>query len=238
MIGILHTTESMPGTFPGLLNWFWVYPDSAPHVLYDPWTEERYFYFLPHLPSKSLRNLPGGVETNNRPGGVYQVEIVGYAGDVWAYPDWWYANLARFLQEVGAIAGVEYRFWRDPTRFTFAEWSAPLEPIWYRHSNVPENDHWDPGTLDYDRLENFMLSPGDAQQIAAAVWAHQLPAINDDLVSTSQHPAGSILSWDHQEGKISRINGVKIQGGAPSTLDLTTVPSALLLAEVARRFQV
>jgi len=177
------------------------------------------------------------VETNNRPGGVHQVEIVGMSEDFWVYPDWWYANLAEMLREESEYAGIAFDFWKDPTRFTFEQWNAPMESIWYGHVNVPENDHWDPGTLDFDRLEADVITPEDAAAIAQAVWAHPVKAIDDNLSSESDYRADAVLGWAHQEGKTLRIRGVHLESAQPS-FNLQTVPDELLLAEVARRFRV
>jgi hypothetical protein len=238
MLGITHGTQSAPGTFAGNYYWFTVaHPEFCPHSLVDPLTREKHrFPILPDQPSKALRNLAGGVETNNRAGGVYQVEIVGMSEDFWAYPDWWYANLQEFLLEESAYAGVTFEFKRGNTRATFAEWDGPLDNIWYGHWFVPENDHWDPGTLDYDRLEATVITPQDAATIAAAVWSHPVKAVEDDLVTEFDHPASSVLGWDHKESKTTRFAVAQL-GPAPAPgFNLQTVPNELLLAEVSRRF--
>lgn len=153
MLGMLHGTQSAPNTFPGNYFWFTVsHPEYAPHALFDPMTKERAFFVPPDRPSKSLRNLAGGVETNNRPGGVYQVEIVGMSQDFGQYPDWWYDNLREFLREIEAMTGIKPVFVDHQRRFTFDEWMSPDLEGWYAHYNVPENDHWDTGTLDLTRL--------------------------------------------------------------------------------------
>jgi hypothetical protein len=236
MIGILHATQNPPDAFIGNYRWFTdVHPEWAPNTLISPLTMERFRFIPAGVPSKALRNLDGGVETNHRPGGVHQVEIVCMSEDVWAYPDWWYANLQQMLREESEYAGIPYDFWTDPTRFTMAEWDAYLEPMWYRHSNVPENNHTDPGTLDYNRLENLVITPQDLSAVAKAVWEYKIPAVADDLVTESPFPAGSVLSWDHKESKTVRIKGSQAAAGAQFSLQ--SVSDELLLAEVARRFK-
>lgn len=167
-IGALHTTESDPGTFAGNYFWFTVsHPEWAPNTLIDPSTKQRVRFTPAGQPSKALRNLPGGVETNNRPGGVHQVEIVGRAADIGGYSDAWYVQCALMLQEEADYAGFPNVFHHDPTRFTLQEWYELPLIGWYGHCNVPENDHWDPGTLDYAKLEQLM-----ALDLTQTIYAH------------------------------------------------------------------
>lgn len=167
-IGLLHGTQSQPGTFAGNYYWFTVmHPEYAPNTLIDPSTRERIRLIPAGAPSKALRNLLGGVETNNRPGGVHQVEIVGMSEDFWSYSEQWYANCAQMLQEEADYAGFPCVFHADPTRFTFEQWYDPSLKGWYGHCNVPENDHWDPGTINFSKLERLM-----ALDLTQIIYAH------------------------------------------------------------------
>jgi len=236
VIGILHATQNPPDAFIGNVIWFtYVHPEYAPNTLICPLTMERHRFIPAGEPSKALVNKPGGVETNNRPGGVHQVEIVGMSEDFWAYPDEWYANLAQQLHEECEYAGLNFEFWRDATRFTFEEWDALRSGIWYRHSNTPENDHTDPGTLDYDRLENTVITPEDATLIAEAVWNRKIPLIDDNLTTTHDFTAREGLTYTHKEAKTVRIKGGQAAAAPPA--DIQVISDELLLAEVARRFR-
>lgn len=216
MIGILHTTESDPGTFRGVANFFDRNPDYQPHVLYDPSTRENLQFLAANEPAKALYNAPGGVETNRRPGGVFQVEIVGRAADVGHYDSEWYAALQAFLVQWSTLLGIPYIFYQGP-RLTFQEWNGPLQG-WFGHCHVPENNHSDPGTLDYDRLR-IPLQPKD-------------PDPDMDLTDklTSGYNVNDTLNWT-----LEGVNKLLARTAAPAPSDLTSVPTHDLLAEVARR---
>jgi hypothetical protein len=153
MIGILHITATPPGTIAGNIDWFTVkHPDYAPHVLVDPSTGEIWRSGIPDdRPSKALLHPPGMPETNNRSGGVYQVEIVAEAWAVGSYDDEWYAWLRGFLRGEGVRVGIAWEFDVAAPRFTWDEWAAPLEG-WFGHNKVPGNDHPCPTNLDVTRL--------------------------------------------------------------------------------------
>lgn len=249
-IGMLHTTQSAPGTFDGNVNWFTnIHPEYAPHWLIDPLTQEKRQFTAYSAPSKALRNLSGGVETNNRPGGVIQVEIVGMAEDLHAYPDWWYENLAQFLREISAEAGIAYQFHTDPARFTFEEWSDPSLAGWYGHVNVPENDHWDPGTLDYAQLAEEIMTTADLN-LSQLVQAH--PA-GDRSKPTESYTLGAYLQFlldcaNNAENQTKSVPGIAnavqailtlLQNGAagsqaPVVIDYARLANAVC-DELARR---
>lgn len=226
MIGLVHITATPPNTFLGNYRWFTeVHPEYAPHDLFSPKTLE-FANFVPYdQPSKALVNKPGGVETNNRAGGLYQVEIVAEhaCGD---YPDEWYANLRAFLIDKGKALGIEPVWYRSSARLTFAEWDGPLSG-WYRHPNVPENDHPCSELLDLDRL-NFEEDM-TKEEFAAAIGAEVSPAgvivvelLNDDG-TLGKYPLAAAISYAHREAKLAKQRA----GGTGS-------PSAVA-DEIARR---
>ncbi len=152
MIAVAHITATPPGTFAGNVDWFTnKHPDYAPHDLVDPSTHEEMQFVDYALPSKALLNQPGGVETNNRPGGVYQCEIVAdeYCTN---YPDKWYAWLDQWLAAKSLQLAIPYTIYPTTERFTYAEWMNRDLRGWYRHINVPENDHRCSWLLDLSRL--------------------------------------------------------------------------------------
>jgi len=171
---VLHTTETPAGTAQAvgrnLLR------DGKPsHQVYDPADGTVVHLVDWGASAKSLKNLGGGVETNRR-GGVYQVEIVGFAADVPRYGDGWYANLGRYLTRVCDELGVPKVF---PCRFVAGEgyglnarqrlsheaWMT-VEGI-IGHQHVPENSHWDPGALDVARLMQHMEDGMSAADVEA-----------------------------------------------------------------------
>lgn len=236
-LGLLHTTESDPGTFAGNYFWFTVsHPEYAPNTLIDPSTRERVRFLPAGVPSKALRNLAGGVETNNRTGGVHQIEIVARAADVGGYSLEWYKACAEMLAEESAYAGVRNRYWGSKERMTFSQWVDFLEPIWYGHENVPENDHWDPGTLRLDLL----LPKAPQMELETPLDLHEHDIHGNPTVVLHSN-VGNTLSFIHDDtartlGSVRDLHA-KVDALAPVTTNLQTVPDELLLAEVARRFR-
>jgi hypothetical protein len=132
--------------------------------------------------SRALRNLKGGVETNTM--NVSQVELVGTCDPAthreWGSsphiywpeaPDWALRDVAQFLAWAHAQHGVPLTgpsSWLPyPTsagasaaRMSFAQWEVFKGVCGHMH--VPENDHGDPGAIDFDRileLANAILNP-------------------------------------------------------------------------------
>lgn len=158
---ILHTTQ---GSWKSALATFASEPGKAPHVLIDPTTRSSKTYQPDFTkPSKSLKNLPGGVETNNR-GGVVQVEIVGFVDNVPSYSDSWYQTLADMLLPICRMGNIPVKFpcsFVNPQRLSFDAWNA-VEGI-IGHCHVPENDHMDPG--DISKLIPIMLGVDEMARI-------------------------------------------------------------------------
>jgi hypothetical protein len=194
---VLHTTEgtSLPsygggGAAPSLT----ARPDFAAQRLV--W----YQHFDVDVSSRALRNLAGGVETNTL--NVCQVELVGTCDPVthqrwqssgqqhiyWPEaPDWALRDLARFLAWMHEQHGVPLTgpsawpaypssYGASAARLSGSSWSAFTGVCGHMH--VPENDHGDPGAIDFDQLIALAKgtptpAPEDdmptAQEIAAEV---------------------------------------------------------------------
>ena len=241
-IGVLHTTESPPGSGRGVDNFFQNRlqggQDYRPHVLFDPSDgfEKRYLY--PSDYARALNNESGGVETNRRPGGVFQVEIVGQSADCGEYDDIWYAALQEYLVYWSILLDIDYAFY-EGRRLSPEEWYAPRYG-WFGHRHVPENNHSDPGTLDLSRLRTPLQPQG-----------RSVPALQDNT-DISYHPGGdrslasqtapvtSALGWlvdsaANAEAVALRVEAALSRISVPVIADLTKVPTSALLAEVARR---
>lgn len=147
MRGVIHTTEgSTPhGAFSAYRN-----NNSWPHFTVSQ--DGIVYQHVPvNLASRSMKNAPGGVETNR--GGAIQIEVVGKA----ANPNWPLAQvqamllLMRWLEKETGIRPVAPAFHGGgaaavaPYRFSPADWTTFNG--WCGHQHVPENDHWDPGAL-------------------------------------------------------------------------------------------
>jgi hypothetical protein len=196
VIGVLHTTESDPGTGPGVHNFFLRNPNSQPHVMVDPQLDQAWYYIDARYSAKALRNLPGGVETNRREQDgfrgpdVYQVEIVGRAKDIGGYSDQWYDVLQRYIVQFSTLHRIRYSYRTDPQRMSFEEWNHVPLAGWFGHCHVPENDHWDPGTLDYSRLTT--------QPLPTESLVEQLMALEPTTpvtVSGQQYALINVLGW-------------------------------------------
>jgi hypothetical protein len=169
---VLHTTEgtSLPSYGGG---------GSAPNLTARPdFAAQRlvwYQHFDIDTSSRALRNAAGGVETNTL--NVCQVELVGTcdpathqrwqaAGQQHIYwpeaPDWALRDLAAFLRWMHAEHGVPLtgpaRWSAYPGSFGTAGGQRMSGAQWNDfagvcgHMHVPENDHGDPGAIDFPKL--------------------------------------------------------------------------------------
>lgn len=190
---VLHTTETDTGTAAAVAANL-VRDGKASHRVYDPVTGEEIVIYDWAVAALSLKNLTGGVETNRR-GGVYQVELVGRAGDVAGYNDDWYRNVGAKCRQWCAETGTPFTFpcpflagsyaERDACRLTFDQWLNVAGVVGHEH--VPENDHWDPGRLDVNRL--IVLS----SPVLEAVMA--LEPTTPITVDGHQYALVDVLGW-------------------------------------------
>ncbi|MEX3101268.1 MULTISPECIES: peptidoglycan-binding protein [unclassified Streptomyces] len=126
----------------------------APHVLWDPFTG-RITQFVPaNSRSKSLVDAPGGTRTNRAGSVVLQIEALFFpycrVGDtVYARlvdtPCVGWAELNAWVRSWGVPdvwpMGRPTSFASNRSASTWAKSGG-----WYGHSQVPENDHQDPGS--------------------------------------------------------------------------------------------
>ena len=131
------------------------------HRAYDP-AEDRAIQIVGwDEPARSLRNEPGGVETNHRPE-VYQLEIIAEADDVPGKSEQWFQRLAREVKGICEETGtplvfpkpfIPYNHGQRPSsygldngvRYSFEEWASATGIVGHMH--VPENTHGDPGDI-------------------------------------------------------------------------------------------
>lgn len=157
----LHTMEGSIETAIGQV--FEPKPCYCPHISVAPRKGRKVQHVPLNWPSAALQNLPGGVETNRAR--EIQIEIEGFAADSQGWPD----DDLRFIGEVladlvraGAPIDLDHhpRFVGQadgfiarvdaPQRMSFDEWLA-FDGV-CGHQHVPENEHWDPGALNIDRV--------------------------------------------------------------------------------------
>jgi len=169
-VGVLHTTEgtTLPDYDGGA---------SAPNLTAVPDLLNRKLRWFQHYDidqsSRALVNAPGGVETNTA--NAVQVELVGTcdsrkavswgnlrAGVDYIYwpaaPDWALQELADFvrwcrdnhgIRAQSTVEWIPYPSSRD-VHLSGAQWNAYYG--WLGHQHVPENDHGDPGNIDFARV--------------------------------------------------------------------------------------
>ena len=205
---VLHTTESDPGTCEAVARYL-VRMGYESHEVFDPSNGDLIQLLPPSQPGKSLVNLPGGVETNNR-GGVYQIEIVGRAVDVPHYDDAWYERLRVRLLVVCNFTHTPYIFplpfqpypqsyGKNLVRMTFDEWLV-FEGI-CGHQHVPENDHGDPGALDIERLKEHDMTLDDLVIALGPNARRTGNLIEIRLRDDNWYPWGDAIRYTHQEAQ-------------------------------------
>lgn len=217
-VGVLHTTEgtTLPSYGGGA---------SAPNVTGVPnltnHTVKWYQHFDVDRSSRALRNASGGVETNQL--NAFQVELVGTCDpatrDEWSRegrsfifwpdaPDWALkevAKLVRWLDDNHKIQIKSSVSWKaypssygdSPVRLSGAQWSAYYG--WLGHQHVPENDHGDPGDIDFDRIIQFALGDAPTEGEDVALTSDDIKKIfeTDGIISSPDYdkdPAGN-LYW-------------------------------------------
>lgn len=148
---VWHTTESGAGdaAFNAVAGYL-LRIGAEPHVLYDP-TTDRLGQFGPLSESaRALRN--DGTTRTNRTGKVCaQIEVLARAAS--PFTAYWKPG-PNFRALVAAL-----RSWAIPDAFPLslaatASDCVRTRSVWlntaghYGHSNVPGNDHWDPGAIE------------------------------------------------------------------------------------------
>lgn len=205
-VGVVHTTEgtTLPSYGGGV---------SAPNVTGVPDFTKQIIKWYQHYDvdrsSRALLNKAGGVETNTL--NAFQVELVGTCDprtrDRWKAegrkfiywpdaPDWALrevAKLVRWLSDNHRIQIKSTVTWRPyPSsygefagqRLDGAQWQKYYG--WLGHQHVPENDHGDPGDLDFDRIIQFALGEAPSGGNGVALTTDDIKKIfrTDDVVQS------------------------------------------------------
>lgn len=209
---VWHTTEtdSLPGYGGGA---------SAPNLTALPDIADRRVRWFQHfdfdVSSRALENDAGGVETNTL--NACQVELVGTcdpahrstwdgrrAGRDYIYwpdaPDWALAELGKFVRWAYEEHGVQMRSDVDWTpypesygggsyRLSGAEWLDTYGHVGHQH--VPENDHGDPGDLNFARVLEH------AEGTATERKDTDMPISDDDATKVARHTLKKDGILDH-----------------------------------------
>ena len=168
---IWHTTE---GANFDVMRRVLTDKGAEPHVLYDP-ASDRLGQFLPlNVSGRAVKNA--GSVRNNRVGLVcIQVEVCGYAAH--PFTDTWRPgpNFAALMAAIRAWgipdvwpAGPPPAYPRGSDPRSMSAWLT--RGGHYSHSQIPGNDHGDPGAIDIAAI--FAAAPeGDDMPTAAEVAA-------------------------------------------------------------------
>jgi len=184
---------------------------AAPHLIWDPFTGRIAQMFSATSRSKSVINAPGGVETNRKGNVCIQIETLFFPycrvnGKVYAtVADTPCKGLDRIMAWL--------RAWGVPDVWPMGtpDWSSHrnatvwnTQPGHYGHSQVPENDHTDPGPMpNLFTTEEDPVTEDDLNRIADAVTAR----------ITSPGPRDT-LSWTDMYWWHATLTG-QIPDGAP-----------------------
>lgn len=182
---VIHTTETsgLPGYNGGL---------SAPHITYDPAFGNFYQHTEFSTAARALANPSGGVQTNRR--SALQLEVICYSNKTIAdqaesrtwvgdLTDQNYFDIREFIDLCHEEYGVGL-FWPGNQALSYSQANAPGFRLsgseWDSfggicgHQHVPENTHWDPGALDWDRLVPDMTPEQEAKLDEALELLRQL----------------------------------------------------------------
>jgi hypothetical protein len=152
--GVLHTIEG--GIDAGLAVF---QHHFAPHFALDG---QRIVQLVPlGMLACALENRPGGVETNSVVRA--QIEVAGKSQESPWVPDGpEFESLADLLATLSKVADIplERPFsdklppppWATTSFARRTSGKFGTTPGWFGHIEVPENEHWDPGQLEWSKL--------------------------------------------------------------------------------------
>lgn len=200
-VGVVHTTEgtSLPSYSGG---------SEAPNFTAKPDIKNKKLVWYQHFDfdrsSRALVNKSGGVETNTA--NVVQIELVGTcdpahktswsgskAGVDYIYwpaaPDWALAELAKFVywsfvnHKIKMQSTVVWKAYpgsygtSNGVRLSNSAWNAYYG--WLGHQHIPENDHGDPGNINFARVLEL------AKAMAVPPTEYHIVVKDDTLYSIS-----------------------------------------------------
>jgi hypothetical protein len=185
-----HTTEGHKAT-----DAFSAYKKnkSDPHFTVD--SKTIYQHIDTALSARSLRNAPGGVQTNKD--GAIQIEVVGFA-HLKKNPDTLtnVARLCRWLENAhkvpqswpNGLPKTATPAGKDPGGHNRNAKNWDSKAGHYGHSQVPENTHWDPG---YTKDEVNFIMEADFDGKGAPL---DVKEINDGYASVLSFKEGNLAS--------------------------------------------
>lgn len=160
---VWHTTENDPTKTSALAVARYLNNVGAQvHLVWNPNTGEMVQMIPANRGGRGLMNKAGGVQTNNGGSVVFQIEVVGQAKNPWTNgPCKGLDVIVAFLRQLGVPdvwpAGdlKPYPASYGGVRST-AAWAKGGH---FGHSQVPENDHGDPGDIDQKKITGAAVTP-------------------------------------------------------------------------------
>lgn len=151
---VWHTTEGSAGSdsaFHGTADYL-MSENYEPHILYDPITDQLGQFGPLNQSAKALVNA-GSIRTNRTGRVCIQIEVMAKAGT--PFTGYWKPgpNFAALLRAIRSW-GVPDEWPAGRLAQSYSDGSPRSLTIWqtrgghYGHSNIPGNDHWDPGAID------------------------------------------------------------------------------------------
>jgi hypothetical protein len=224
---VWHSTESGHGdTFFTNIGAYLIRIGAEPHILYDPSTDRLGQYGPLNQSARALKN--DGLTRTNRTGRVcIQVEVLAKASR--PFTEYWrpgpnFKALMRAIRSWGVPdvwpAGALADRYADPdVSRSRTIWATRSRTAWatkgghYGHSNVPGNDHWDPGAIDKSAI--FAAAPKDPT-----------PAPSKPSTPAKPAPVKPTVDLSNLIAAARRDPGLK-QGGTTHPADVKIVEAAL-----------
>lgn len=193
--GVLHTTEG--DSYGGALAAYRA-NRSAPHFTVAG--AQVYQHVPINRASRSMQNLPGGVETNRW--SAVQIEVVAHAANPVWLPETIEAtrNLMAWVEQQTGVRANAPRFLAYPASYGLKAPQRMGNQAWMRwdgwcgHQHVPENDHGDPGAIPITALlVRGPLTPENSKPQGA-------PMANSPFACILVHPNGGYLEIGEDGG--------------------------------------
>lgn len=162
---VWHTTESGTGnaSFDAVGKYLMTVA-SEPHILYDPTTDRLAQYGPLNESARALKN-DGSLRTNRTGKACIQIEVLGKAAQPFT-KTWKPGPNFKALMRAIRSWGVPDVWPAGDLATSYSDNASRSRTTWttkgghYGHSNIPGNDHWDPGNI--DQLAIFKAAPKPA----------------------------------------------------------------------------
>lgn len=213
---VWHTTEGT--SIEGAIGAYRQH-QSWPHLTWNP----RSGRIVQHIPfnraARALKNPPGGGETNRA--GVIQVEVVGRA--VSPFTDSPMLGLDRIMAVARAFGIPDEWPAGSPGAYPECLRTPRSSQAWARsghfgHSQVPENDHGDPGCINVQRLFGLAgppLRPGDFQVVSPLMLTEVSGVRFSQFYVAIPTLDDQGRGWFDIPAPIERVFGLVAQGSSP-----------------------